>query len=348
MKENPFFNRGSITEPKYFFGRKSELTQVYNNIQNSQSVSLVGPRRIGKSSILLNLANLRERFGAMEMLKSCLFVYISLEGRLDITKSDFYRLMANEVLKLLSGPVVSAGWYERIRAVREIDFEGLIEFLDEVTEAGKRVVFLFDEFELTTMNPNLDVDFFTALRSVANLPKVSFIISTKDLLIDLVSSKTIPSSPFFNIFATVKIGLFKQDEAEELILTLSKEVLKDEVSFILDYAGLYPFFVQLMAYYVFEFKIHKLTLDEKDYEVIKEQTTTQVKPHFDYYWNNIGEDERNALFETVKGGAPRNNTQAIESLLNKCLLQETDSKLSVFSCLFEEFVKEKYNEIYGY
>lgn len=348
MKKNPFFNRGGINEPEYFFGRKGELTQIYSHIQNSQSVSLVGPRRIGKSSLLLNLTPLREQLGVTEMLNDCLFTYISLEGRVNITKNDFYRVMANEVLKLVPGPIVPAEWYERIRGMREIDFERLIEFLELITGAGKRVVYLFDEFELTTINPNLDADFFTALRSIANLPKISFIVSTKDSLVNLVSSKTIPSSPFFNIFTTVRLDLFKQEEAEGLIINLSEEFLKDELPFILKYAGGHPFFIQLIAYYVFELKSQKIPLDEQDYEVIKEQVVTQAKPHFDYYWNNMSEGEKNALFETVKGESPRSNVEAIESLLNKCLLLKIDSKYSVFSCLFEEFVKEEYNEIYGY
>jgi len=348
MGKNPFFNRGGINEHKYFFGRKSELMQVYSHIQNSQSVSLVGPRRIGKSSLLLNLVPLCERFGVTEMLNDYLFPYISLEGRVNISKDDFYRVMANEVLKLVPGPIIPAEWYERIRGMREIDFEKLVEFLELITSAGKRVVYLFDEFELTTINPNLDTDFFTALRSIASLPKISFIISTRDLLVDLVSSKTIPSSPFFNIFTTVRLALFEEDESKELILHLSEKFLKDDLPFILKYAGRHPFFIQLTAYYVFELKSRKIILDEKDYEVIKEQVTTQAKPHFDYYWNNMNEGERNALFETVKGEMPRSNVEAIDSLLNKCLLQKIDSKLSVFSCLFEEFVKEEYNEIYGY
>jgi hypothetical protein len=277
----------------------------------------------------------------MEMLKDCVFVYISVECRLELAKPDFYRLMANEALKKLRGPVVSSNWYERIRGLKEIGFEELVEFLEEITEAGQKVVYLFDEFELATINPNLDADFFTGLRSIANLPKVSFILATKEVLTDLVSSETLPSSPFFNIFTTLRLGLFKQEEAEDLIMTLSEGLLKEELfSLILETAGLHPFFLQLLAYLLFEIKNQKAELDNKDYEVVKEQLMTQANPHFNYFWDELEEEEKNALISLAKGHQIK-DTRTIDSLIDRWLVVKSDNRLKFFSSAFEEFVKEE-------
>ena len=54
--DNPFFHRGAIRRAEEFYGRRREVGQVLGLLRNGQSVSLIGPRRIGKSSLLLHLA----------------------------------------------------------------------------------------------------------------------------------------------------------------------------------------------------------------------------------------------------------------------------------------------------
>ena len=54
---NPFFNRHRITDPAYFFGRQRELERLYSAIATHQCVSLVGERKMGKSSLLTRLSH---------------------------------------------------------------------------------------------------------------------------------------------------------------------------------------------------------------------------------------------------------------------------------------------------
>ena len=63
--DNPFFHRGAIRRAEEFHGRTAEISQILGLIRNGQSVSMVGPRRIGKSSLLLHLcrASTREQYG---------------------------------------------------------------------------------------------------------------------------------------------------------------------------------------------------------------------------------------------------------------------------------------------
>ena len=63
--DNPFFHRGAIRRASYFHGRRTVVEQILGLLRNGQSVSLIGPRRIGKSSILINLCHpsVREQFG---------------------------------------------------------------------------------------------------------------------------------------------------------------------------------------------------------------------------------------------------------------------------------------------
>ena len=50
--QNPFFNRHRITDPAFFFGRTRQIEALYSAIVTHQCRSLVGERKLGKSSLL--------------------------------------------------------------------------------------------------------------------------------------------------------------------------------------------------------------------------------------------------------------------------------------------------------
>ena len=87
---NPFFNRHRITDPAYFFGRQRELERLYSAIATHQCVSLVGERKMGKSSLLTRLSHAEtlRSFGFDPALY--LFVYFDLEGLASARRDDFW------------------------------------------------------------------------------------------------------------------------------------------------------------------------------------------------------------------------------------------------------------------
>lgn len=52
---NPFTNRSMIKQENEFVGRERELTDILARIRNGNPVSVIGERRIGKSSLLYHL-----------------------------------------------------------------------------------------------------------------------------------------------------------------------------------------------------------------------------------------------------------------------------------------------------
>lgn len=75
MQENPFTVRGMIQNRKDFIGRKAEISHIVSRLKTMQSCSVVGERRIGKSSLLYHLFQTgNERLGD----DSFRFVYIEL------------------------------------------------------------------------------------------------------------------------------------------------------------------------------------------------------------------------------------------------------------------------------
>ena len=81
MTLNPFTYGNPISDPARFFGREREIEQVFSRLRNAEfeSSSLVGERRIGKTSLLNYLAHpdVRRQHG-LEPDKY-IFVYVDLQ-----------------------------------------------------------------------------------------------------------------------------------------------------------------------------------------------------------------------------------------------------------------------------
>ena len=55
LEGNPFYHRGPVSDQGFFFGRSRELTYLFDLLRKGQSVAVAGPRRIGKTSLLMHL-----------------------------------------------------------------------------------------------------------------------------------------------------------------------------------------------------------------------------------------------------------------------------------------------------
>jgi hypothetical protein len=88
--DNPFFNRQPITDPAYFWGRTQEIETLYSAILTRQCRSIVGERKLGKSSLLTHLscpASLRKHgFDPQQFV----FIYIDLEGMAQVTYEELW------------------------------------------------------------------------------------------------------------------------------------------------------------------------------------------------------------------------------------------------------------------
>ena len=169
--ENPFLKRGMIRDRESFFGRRDELQRVFDRLRVMQSVSVVGERRIGKSSLLYQIAMTgQEKLGEDHALH-----YIDMQRV--TTDEEFYE-----------------------RAVKRLGDSGYTHRDLERAIARKKVVLCLDEFEKTANNPNFDVDFFNALRSLAQTGELTLVVATQTPLPELSYTGAIKTSPFFNIF----------------------------------------------------------------------------------------------------------------------------------------------------
>ena len=303
MTTNPFTFGNPVQDPVRFYGRKQEIRQIVNRLISSahESTSIVGERRIGKTSLLNYLSNRNAAANlGLAADKYCL-VYIDFQGLTDITPQRFWQRVLSKMVRGFCDetlvPTITA-----LSKRTDFDLFDLEDLFERIKSAGITVVLFMDEFEYVTQNPNFKSDFFGGLRALAIHSGLALVPATRRELVDLCHSDELKGSPFFNIFANVVLRPFSRGEASELVDGALKEsgvaLSPDEKEFVLKMGGGHPFFVQMAGYYLVEEQLRGLrgnTLFERTMTALDQQGD----PHFTYLWSHITESEKITMLATL-------------------------------------------------
>jgi hypothetical protein len=282
---NPFYHRGPVSDPEFFFGRKRELSFVFDLLRKGQSVAVSGPRRIGKTSLLMHLRNPSVASAHACPPEEVDFLLLD-GGTLDgLGEDDFY----GAIDRSLGGGSAAVSYSEFLEHIRS-GFSG-----------GRRsLVILLDEFELVAANPRFGSALFNRLRGLAAQYPVRFVTASKNPLWKL--SRTNPetlSSPFFNFFAPVTLGLLEEDEAREMLARLSAKAgrpfAERALAPILSLSGAHPLFLQVAGYRAFEAAGEAGEIPPEALPQIRRQMLADLEPHLQYYWNELEEEDRYGL-----------------------------------------------------
>ncbi|MFA5875053.1 MAG: AAA-like domain-containing protein [Anaerolineales bacterium] len=317
---NPFTFGNPIKEPERFFGRKQEIRQILNRLLSSahESTSIIGERRIGKTTLLLYLAHpkVAESLG-LTPDKFCL-VYVDFQGLTDITPQRFWQ----RVLKKMARSACDSSLVSAIQKLSEqeaFDLFDLEDLFQAVMDKGLTTVLFMDEFEYVTQNPNFKSDFFGGLRTLAIHNGVALIPATRRELVDLCHSDEIKGSPFFNIFANVVLRPFTRPEVNELLEGYSTRgevpLTPGERDLIWSLGGGYPFFVQMAGYYFIEGKVQGLSSEALE-KFVANNYDQQADAHYTYLWSHCSDSEKITLLTILTLGLQKPSRKTIPNLEN--------------------------------
>lgn len=330
MAGNPYLNRVAIRDAHQFFGRKRELGKIFSRVgaARPQSVSVVGPRRIGKSSLLRYIDDPKIRKLFLESPDQYVFFYMDLQQRRDIGPPEFFKGFFSLLRREIPDSRVLG------RAAGQ-DFESIRDALEWVHSRGYKVVVLFDEFDAITANERFTLDFYSFLRSLANNFNVAYVTSSNRDLQELCHADKIADSPFFNIFTNVYLRTFTEREALDLITQPSAEAgypLAPHAGQIFEMAGRFPFYLQIACSVLFD--------QLQEYNEVKvaeahEAFLEEARVHFQYSWDHFSRDEQLVL-ELVAGGQPVGieESHVFQELKKGGYIEEADGKPRLFSILF--------------
>jgi len=359
----PFRAGMPIQDPADFVGRKEVLQEISNAMLSLQNVSLHGERRTGKTSLLLYLAHPASS-PVIGLPETHIPVYLNFQDLAEASIANVWQAMANAIAEQIRQrhPNRQADAEQFLATIAEFlaspkvpeSFStGFGRALTRLGASGFKIHFLLDEFDQTEHYPNLGEPFYDALRSLpTRAGNVSYVIATRIGLAALQSTYSRVSSPFFNIFTTITLMPFQEDEVYDLIFdyfdraeldVLLAEKLCTESSFLYDVTGYHPFFLQMLCYHLCA------SLDKPDWPLGQtRQEALQAfeknsESHFEFYWGVSSEAERSAMEKFAAGQSIDWNAWGgvARSLRDRCLIVQAESGWQLFSSAFVRWIQEQ-------
>lgn len=262
IQHNPFTNRSTIMKENEFVGRAAEIDSMLTRVRNGDSASIVGPRRIGKSSLLYHLYLTGNRRLEDEPKRKFKFIHIDLQDPLVATVKKFCQHLMKQLGRPLQPEEQKADELEHL------------SLLSETLQAATTFpVVLLDEFEkLTERKERFTDDFLNALRAFANQHKLAMVTTSQHTLRELTNASGL-TSPLWNVFTKQPLGEFVVDDTvDEVMLFLthfwSGPLQPDELeyTYLLSYCSRHPLIMQVVSYWVLrnrELKLNEIALREE-------------------------------------------------------------------------------------
>lgn len=286
MVRNPFI-AGSWVRGDNFFGRTAILREILEG--GRHALWVVGPRRLGKTSLLKELEHRTQRSPQSPFVP----LYWDLQGSADA------RGLADGFL----GSVEDSETFRRATDVTVEDLEGLSisEMLTttvrKTVRAGWRLLLLLDEAEELLALARSSPSVLPRLRRVLQKgPEVRAVLTSTRRLARIDEQADLPTSPFLQGFIPpVYLTPLAPDEGRALLAR--GQFTPPEVEEVLARTASHPFLVQLIASRLFENRDLAATIDQV-------ASDEMVSNFFSVDFQTLETGER-ALLEEVAREGPR-------------------------------------------
>jgi len=321
--KNPYVCGSSLRgNSAVFYGRGRELGGILGVLGNPEkpgSVSILGERRIGKSSLLNQI------YQMLSAADNVVTIHTTMQNwRIDSQATFFTQLhqTISEALQIDSDSID--------------DYTGFRDFIRDYAEKGYRFVLMIDEFDKMTENAYFNAEFFSNMRALGERHEYQFayVLSSYAPLSDICHDGGIQESKFWNIFGTCySLGLLAQKEAEQLIQEPMRQTLErdfEQTTEILRYTGYHPAFIQIVASeywnaHYFNFAPNQDAIQETLYN------------YYQDLWQHRSQTERELLRKIAQHEIPQDNA-ILMTLRQRGLLTH---KNQLFASFFEQYLIEQ-------
>lgn len=329
---NPFTNRSTIYKESEFFGRRRELYDIYSRLMGGQSVSLVGERRVGKSSLLqaLDFPGQRSRFRIPPALR---IVHLDLQYMAGCEEDDFLEYLLEEAGDRLEVDEVGPPRRESLRRLAK----------EAVRGRSLQLVIALDEFDVLLNNRQISLDFFAYLRAWSSEFRICFVGASREGGVERMLESSGTGSAFLNVFGSVYIGHLREEEALELIVTPARgqgiEFDPSDIERVVELAGFHPYFVQIACCHLFQLRQPDQPQDDLDV-ALEQKFRHEAMDNLVYLFERLSEEELKALRSFALGGNLV-DSPAVYHLERKGILIDWQGRRRLFSRTFEKLLQSE-------
>lgn len=330
---NPYTIRTMIKDTTTFVGRAAELQQVYTLLAAMQGCSIVGPRRIGKSSLLYQLTQPNVYLTHLSNASPYVFAFIDLQELTNLEPSDFFFAAVERLCKASQNRL-------KLDPEQYGNFPGFRRFLMYAMDSGLRLVLCCDEFEMLSQNSHFGADFYTYLRGLSSNYDLALVTSSRDSLFELCHLGNLQTSQFWNIFVEQTLGLMPEIEAHKLIcepfVRAGGTITAEDVAFVLNLAGRHPFYIQIACYYLFNAKSVDRFVDY--YDIVEQRFLEEARRYYTYNWEQLDQERQMVLLELCNGRQQALDAKLFNALKRDALVVGVSESPSIMSAGWKNFI----------
>ncbi len=366
---NPFLITG-YHSPEYFCDRVSETQNIVKALQNGRNITLIAPRRIGKTGLIKNIFHKLEKensevitiyldiFSTQNLNEFISIFANSVLGTLDSTSEK----IVNRITKFIKScrPIFT---FDEITGTPSVSLElspkseqtTLKEIFEYLNSSEKRCYIAIDEFQQINEYPEKGVE--ALLRSFIQFsPNTNFIFSgsRQHVMQEMFHSA---KRPFYQSTQTLTIDCIEKliyyQFAKKFFDQKQIELSEKSFEYIYDKFNGHTWYLQtiLNRLYTFDQKIEKPLIDEVIKDIIEESTYTYQLILSAYTANNIKllkaiaqegiikEITSSVFIEKYKLGAASSVKTSLKKLIEKELAYKTDHGYIIYDRFMNLWLK---------
>lgn len=240
LNENPFII-GRVLQPSEFIGRADVLSLIKARLGkiNMQSISIVGERRIGKTSLLYYVqARSDELFP-----KNTIVVYQEFMSRNNHSLKGWMRGLSSSLRQNLGKQY----WKES----DDGNLSALSSAFESLSSEGLRLILCMDDIESLSTSEAFQ-KLLSVLRSATQLNQIGLLTASSKPLTEISKVGDV-RSVFFNVFLQYSLDVLTENEWHSLVKR-HLDASANELKIIEQLAGGHPFYTQIAAWHLWEYR----------------------------------------------------------------------------------------------
>ena len=355
--KNPFI-LSPCTNKSLFCDRESELKTLFDYVTNEANVTLISPRRMGKTGLIYRLF---DEISTQKLDFATFYVDIYATQSIDefikvfsetiIQSFQKKTSLLKKAMKVFSGvkPVLS---FDELTGNPQISLsyndneekmKTLRSIFDFLENHDKKVIVAFDEFQQVREYKGVNME--AILRThIQKLTNVRFIFcgSKKHLMFDIFANARNPFYASTSYLYLDKIDNGKYfDFIEHLFSEHGKTIESDAIEFVLKFTKRHTFYTQSLCHFIFQNASKKVSL-----QFAKEEAARLIALNENIYlqyrslltpqqWNYLKaiakegvvvQPTASSFLRKYEIGTPANSQRILTSLIAKDLILDTTTK----------------------
>ncbi|PIE33755.1 hypothetical protein CSA56_10545 [candidate division KSB3 bacterium] len=289
---NPYIAGNPVSGEKKFIGRRDVLRHVKQMLHNphTNAIVLYGQRRIGKTSVLLNIEH------ALNIQGQYIPVYVDLQGEAAFPLGEILYRIAQSISVLTDIPLPGPEAFDADGIFFRVTFVPAVAKMS----GGKQLVFLFDEFDFldTPWQKHLRTSFLPYLQEWMRIEDTTQFVFGFGRRPDEFSQETLAT---FKALRSRRISYMDRNDSIRVIRqseeTESLEWEDEAVEWVWYWTQGHPFFTQLLCGEIWELCHDRVegpppAVRGDDVEEAIETALERGGNHFQWIWSGLPSNEQ--------------------------------------------------------